>query len=56
MCPIRVEDIEEIQHINVIFYEDVHVALTRGRPRVATNPITCKKKLLKDLRSFNLIE
>lgn len=56
MCPTKVEDIEEEHHVNVIFHEDVCATLTRGRPRVATNLITCEKELPKDPRSFHLIE
>ena len=56
MCPTRIEDIEEKQHINVIFHEDVCVTLIRGRPKVATNLVTCEKELPKDPRSFDLIK
>ena len=44
------------QHINVIFHEEVCVALTSGRPRVAIDPITCEKELPKDSGSFDLIK
>ena len=56
MCPTKVEDSKEEQHVNVIFHEDVCVAITRGRARVVKNLITCEKELSKDPRSFNLIE
>ena len=56
VCPTKVKDIGEEKHINVIFHEEVFATLTRGRPRVATDPITCEKELPKDLRSFDLIE
>ena len=47
MCPTEVKDTREEQHINVIFHEEVCATLTRGRPRVATDPITCENKLPK---------
>jgi len=34
----------------------VCATLIRGRKRVETYPITCEKELLKDPRSFDLIE
>lgn len=56
MCPAKVEDAEEEQHVNVIFHEDVCAALTRGRARGMVDPVTCEKKLPKDPKGFNLIE
>ena len=55
MCPTEVKYIGEEQHINIIFHE-VCTTLIRGRPRVATDPITCEKELPKDPISFDLIE
>lgn len=56
VCPTKVEDIEEVQHVNMIFHEDVCAIITRGRAEVVINPITCKKKLPNDPKSFDLIE
>jgi len=54
--PDRVDDTKEEQDVNVIFHEEVCVALARGRPRVITDPVTCERELPKDPRSFDLIE
>jgi len=40
----------------VIFNEEECVALTRGRARAVTDPVTHEKELPKDIRSFELIE
>jgi len=56
VCPDRVDEIKEEHDINMIFHEEVCAVLTRGRARVITNPITCKRELPKDPRSFDLIE
>ena len=40
----------------MIFHEDVCATLTRGRPKVASNIVTCEKELPKYLRNFDLIE
>ena len=56
VCPTKVKDTREEQHINVIFHEEVCVALIGGRPRAVTNSVTCEKELSKNLRSFDLIK
>ena len=56
MCPTEVKDIGEDQHINIIFHKEVCATLIRGRPRVATDPVTCEKELPKNPRSFDLIK
>ena len=56
MCPNRVDDTEEEHGVNVIFHEEVCVALTRGRSRTIIDPVTYKRELPKDPRSFDLIE
>jgi len=38
------------------FHEDVCATLTRGRPKVVTNLVTCENELTHDSRSFDLIE
>ena len=40
MCLDRVDNTEEEHDVNVIFHEEVYAALTRGRSRVITNPVT----------------
>ena len=56
VCPTKVEDIGEEQHVNVIFHGDVCATFTRGRAEVVIDLITCEKELPKDPRSFDLIE
>ena len=55
VCHDRVETKEE-HDINVIFHEEVCVALARGRVRVITDIVTCEREIPKDPRSFDLIE
>ena len=40
----------------MIFHEEVCSALTRGKARVITDPVTCERELVKDPRSFDMIE
>jgi len=56
VCSTKFKDTGEEQHINVIFHEEVCATLTRVRPRVLTNLVTCEKELSKDPRIFYLIE
>ena len=56
MCPDRVEENEEEHDVNVIFHEEVYAALTRGKARKITDPVTYERELPKDPRSFDLIE
>ena len=55
MCPTKVEDPKEEHHLNVIFHEDVCVAIIRGRAKIVIDPVTYEKELPKD-PSFDLIE
>ena len=56
MCPTKVEDLEEEQHVNVIFHEDVCATIIRGRAKIMIDPVTCEREISKDLKSFDLIE